>query len=148
MLRRRYGSSVLPWQEMEYLQREMNRLFSTVSRDIGSSIAPAYPAMNIWANKDGAIITAELPGIEPDDIEITVEGDNLMLSGERKPEEMAEGDVYHRRERGCGKFSRSIQLPFSVEADKVDASFKNGVLSIKAPRPEQEKPRKISIKVG
>jgi HSP20 family protein len=133
---------------MERLRREMNRLVSGVSRWPGLSAAPCYPAINVWTNQDGAVVTAELPGIDPEDIDISVQNDTLTLRGSRKPEEAQEGGTFHRRERGCGSFTRSFQLPFQVEPDQVDASYAKGVLSISLPRAEADKPQKITIKAG
>ena len=133
------------WQEMDQLQREMNRLFDTSSK--GRVVnSPTYPAINIWTNEDGQLISAEMPGVHPDDIDIDVTGDALSISGERKPDEVAEDARYHRRERTYGSFSRTIQLPFMVDTNKVEASFKNGVLMVSLPRAEADKPKKITIK--
>ncbi len=101
--------------------------------------------MNVWTNSDGAVVTAELPGINPDDLEISVQGDTLTLRGTRDPEQLCEGEAYHRRERGCGKFQRAFQLPFVVDAGKVEATYELGVLSITLPRAESDKPRKIQV---
>ena len=134
------------WEEMERLQREMNRLYRT-SRGSRLHSAPSFPAMNIWANEEGQIITAEIPGVEPDDLDVSVTGEVLTLSGTRKPEQMGENEVrYHRQERGYGRFKRSIQLPYPVQADKIEASFKNGVLKVSLPRAEEDKPKKITVK--
>jgi HSP20 family protein len=131
---------------MERLQREMNHLFSDSFSLAGGRTAPNYPAMNVWTNEESAVITAELPGISPEDIDISVVGDTLTLSGERKLEELEEGDKYHRRERGYGKFSRTFQLPFKVEAEEVEALFERGVLHLSLPRAESDKPKKITVK--
>ena len=133
------------WQEMDQLQREMNRLFDATSRGHVFN-APAYPAVNIWANEDGQIISAEMPGLSPGEINIDVAGDAISISGERKPDELAKDAHYHRRERGFGSFSRTIQLPFMVDTGKVEASFKNGVLFVHLPRAEADKPKKVTIK--
>lgn len=133
------------WQEMERLQREMNRMFR-LSDGVRLHPAPSFPAMNIWANEEGQIITAEIPGVEPDELEVAVTGDVLTLSGCRKPEEIGDEKTFHRRERGCGNFKRSIQLPYPVQGDKIEATFRNGVLKITLPRAEQDKPRKITVK--
>ena len=133
------------WQEMDQLQREMNRLFDTTSRERVFS-APTYPAINIWTNDDGQIISAEMPGVHPENIDIDVTGDALSISGERKPDEVVEEANYHRREISHGSFSRTIQLPFMVDTNKVEANFKNGVLMISLPRAEADKPKKITIK--
>jgi len=133
------------WQEMDQLQREMNRLFDATSTGQVFS-APSYPAINIWTNEDGQLISAEMPGVHPADIDIDVTGDALSISGERKPDEVAKEANYHRRERTYGSFSRTIQLPFMVDTSKVEANFKNGVLMISMPRAEADKPKKITIK--
>ena len=133
------------WQEMDQLQREMNRLFDVTSKERVFN-APNYPAINIWTNEDGQLISAEMPGIHPDDIDIDVTGDALSISGERKPDEVAKDANYHRRERSYGSFSRAIQLPFMVDTNKVEAYFKNGILMINLPRAEADKPKKITIK--
>jgi len=133
------------WQEMDQLQREMNRLFDSTSRGPVIS-ATSYPAINIWMNDDGQLITAEMPGVRPDDINIDVNADALSISGLRKPDEVAKEANYHRRERGYGSFSRTIQLPFIVDTNKVEANFKNGVLMISLPRAEADKPKKITVK--
>lgn len=140
---RRYGVSNM-WREMDRLQREMNRLFEdyTPARMRG---APTYPAMNVWANQDGIMVTAEVPGIAPDDLDISVVGDMLTLKGERKSEEASESLRYHRQERGFGQFTRTLQLPYQIDAQKVEAKFKNGVLEISLPRAEADKPRKILV---
>jgi HSP20 family protein len=135
-----------PWREMERLRREMNRLLS--GQASGVAVAPGYPAMNIWTNEDGAVVTAELPGSDPKDIDISVNNDTLTVTGCRQPQELPESSTYHRRERGCGRFSRSFQLPFQVEAGKVSAAFERGVLQITLPRAEADKPRKIAVKTA
>jgi len=132
------------WQEMDQLQREMNRLFDSTSRGQVFS-APNYPAINIWTNDNGQLISAEMPGVHPDDIDIDVTGDALSISGDRKPDEVAKDARYHRRERSYGSFSRTIQLPFMVDTNKVEANFKNGILMISLPRAEADKPKKITI---
>jgi HSP20 family protein len=83
--------------------------------------------MNVWTNEEGVVITAELPGVNPDDIDITVNGDALTLSGNRAPDALEAESKYHRRERRSGRFSRTVQLPFAVEADQVDALFEKGI---------------------
>lgn len=147
MFRRPFGNSysyTSPWQEMERMRREMNRLFSSTGT---RRVAPSFPAMNVWTNQEGAVVTAELPGLSPEDIDISVVGDTLTIRGSRQAEEV-ENVQYHRRERNYGKFSRTFQLPFQVEAGKVDASFEKGVLYISLPRAEADKPRKIEVKAA
>ena len=151
MLRQAYGRQSYgnTWQEVERMQREMERLFNTFYGNRSRfQAAPSFPAMNVWTNQEGAVLTAELPGVNPEDIDISVVGETLTLTGARQPEELQEGEKYHRRERGYGKFTRTFQLPFPVEADKVDAVFEKGVLHISLPRAEADKPKKISVKTA
>lgn len=133
------------WREMDRLQKDMNRLFDTYT-PARQRRASGYPAMNVWTNEDGMVLTAEVPGVNPKDIDINVVGETLTLSGVRNPDELDEGSRYHRQERGYGKFTRSVQLPFPVDVNEVEATFKNGVLFISMPRAEEDKPRKIAVK--
>ena len=133
------------WREVERLQREMSRMYD-VLYPARLRPAPGYPALNIWTSENGLNVTAEVPGIKPEDIDISVVGETLTLSGERHSDELQEGAQYHRQERGYGKFTRSIQLPFPVDVNKVEATFKNGVLQVALPRAEADKPKKIVVK--
>jgi HSP20 family protein len=146
MVRRPYGTFASPWREMRHMRRDMDRLMNRAWSGLDS--APCYPAMNVWTNENGAVATAELPGFNPDEIDISVEGDTLTVAGNRAPEEVGEGAKYHRRERGCGRFTRSFQLPFQVQGDAVEATFERGVLHIDLPRAEADKPKKITVKTG
>jgi HSP20 family protein len=135
-----------PWREIDRMQREMNQLMQSFPSFLGSRVAPSFPSINVWLSEEGAVATAELPGVNPEDLDISVVGETLTLTGSRQPEELKEGEKYHRRERRFGKFTRTFQLPFTVEADKVEAKFDKGILHIALPRAEAEKPRKISVK--
>lgn len=147
MAMRPYSGWTSSWREMERLRREMNRLFRDWPERARSSTAASYPAMNVWMDEDSAIVTAELPGVILDHIDISVEDNTLTLRGDRQPEEEA-GVTYHRRERRYGSFLRSFQVPFRVDPAKVEATFKNGVLSIVLPRAEEDKPKKIAVRAG
>lgn len=103
------------------------------------------PAVDIAENETGYVVTAELPGVSKDEVSITFEAGVLTLSGERRFEEKQDGKNYHRIERAYGSFSRSFVLPAEVNADKVEANFQDGVLTVSVPKAEQAKPRKISI---
>jgi HSP20 family protein len=133
------------WREMDRLQRDMNRLFNQYS-PTRLRIASSYPALNIWTSDDGQFLSAEMPGVRVEDIDISVNGNALTISGQRSLDEVPEGAHFHRRERGYGEFSRTIQLPYAVDADEVEASFKDGVLNITLPKAEAEKPKQIAIK--
>jgi HSP20 family protein len=148
MLRRPFGSWTNRYSDMTRLQREMDRLFAEMSTAPARQAAPRYPAMNVWTNENIATLTAELPGCNPDNLSISIVNDTLTLSGTRQPEPVDESATYHRRERSCGSFTRTFQLPFQVAVDKVEAAFENGVLQITLPRAEADKPKKIAIKAG
>jgi len=131
-----------PWKEIERIHERMNRLLSAFTWDIGGE----YPPVNVYVNSDHALVTTEVPGLEAGDIEISISGKNLTIRGDRKADELKEGESYHRHERWSGRFSRTIELPFNVEADKVGAKFSKGILSITLPRAEAERPKKIEIR--
>ena len=109
---------------------------------------PAFPAVNVWQSDEAVAITAELPGVDPADIDIHVKDNVLTLSGERKAPDLPEGARWHRNERGFGRFARSVRLPFVAAEDKVEARMTDGVLRIVVGRPEEDKPKKIAIKAA
>ena len=141
-----------PLRELNSLQSEMNRLFNTVfdtpSGTSGNVLRRWMPAMDLVENDDHYVLKADLPGLTQDDIKIEFEDRTLTVSGERKSEHEAKKDGYYRVERAFGSFSRSLTLPEGVDAEAVTANFANGVLEVSIPKPEQRKPRKISIGVG
>jgi HSP20 family protein len=138
----RFGRAWDPWRDLNRLQDEVNRLFSG-AREVRPA---AYPPVNVWTNEEGAFLRAELPGMSVDNIEISVLGDTLTLTGKREPEALEKGASYHRREREFGQFSRSLTLPFRVESDKVSAQFKKGVLEVMLPRAQADRARRITVK--
>jgi HSP20 family protein len=136
------------WSEMNRLQGEMNRLFGRYGVSNGpEGTAAGYPAFDLWEDEDNLYVEAELPGMELSDLEIFVNGDDqLSIKGERKPPEIEKAS-WHRRERSFGSFSRLMTLPQNVDAENVQAEFKNGVLTISMPKKEESKPRRIQVKV-
>jgi HSP20 family protein len=132
-------SDTLP--EMLQLQREMNRLFSNV----GQKSPQDYPAVNIWEKDGNAVITAELPGIDPEKMDISVLGDTVTLSGMALQETFTQGETYLRQERGIGSFKRNIQLPFQVNAQAVEARYEKGILMITLPRNKEDLPKRIKV---
>jgi HSP20 family protein len=100
--------------------------------------------VNIYGGADGIAVLAELPGVEKEDLDIQAHRDTLTIRGTRRA--IAEKDAaFHRHERRAGSFTRTIQLPFAVDPDRVEAQLENGVLRLSLPRPEEEKPRRITI---
>lgn len=135
-----YRTSWDPFSDLRAIQREMNRAFSGYSPG-----AAAFPALNIWGSGEDAVVVAEVPGVDPKDININVVKDKLTIEGERKAEEPADNVTCHRCERPEGGFTRSIRLPFAVESDKVKAKYNNGLLTVTLPREEATRPKKITI---
>jgi HSP20 family protein len=133
-----------PFREIDRLQLEMNRLFDGMS----PASRQRFPEVNIWTNPEVAAVTAELPGYDPKDVNLSIVGDTLSIKGTRTKPELENGDHYHRQERLYGDFERSLRLPFAIESEKVEARFKNGVLQILLPRAEEDKPKKIEIKAA
>ncbi len=135
--------------ELNRLQDEMNMLFD---RFFGERApvrnAGVFPAVNVTQDDDAIYITAELPGISGKDLDITVEESTVLLKGERKSDPESEDVSYHRRERGEGKFSRTVTLPTRIMTDRVKAETKNGILRLSLPKAEEVKPKKIEIKLG
>jgi HSP20 family protein len=130
-----------PWRELERLESEVGRLFNGTRRGLAAEGIP----VNVWADAESVTVTAELPGVAPEDVEVSVVGRRLTLRGERKTAVPGEGTRYHRRERTGGRFGRAISLPFPVEGDRVAAGLKDGVLTVTLPRAEADKPRRIEI---
>jgi HSP20 family protein len=108
--------------------------------------AVEFPAVNVWVAADLAMVTTELPGIDPKAIDISVVNDTLTLRGSRQPDGPIQSESYHRRERWQGQFTKTLELPFPIEVNKIEARYSKGVLSISLPRSEADKPRKIAIK--
>jgi HSP20 family protein len=134
------------WSEMDRLQREMNRLFQPFAA--GRRGAGNFPAVNIWTGEDNALLTAEIPGVDPDKLEVTVKDNTVTIRGSREAEELKEDESYLRQERGAGTFVRSFALPFQVDGGNVSAQYQKGILQLTLPRAEEDKPKKISVNAG
>ncbi len=141
-----------PFGDMITLRQAMDRLFedSFVSPLTWRTLEgeTVTPALDVHQNADEIVVTAALPGIKPDDVEITLTGQTLVIRGEFKADEKVNREQYLYRERRYGSFSRQLQLPVRVEGDKVDATFEHGILTLRIPKAEEVKPRQIQIKAG
>lgn len=133
------------WREMDQLRHEMSHLFETAAGQHKHASA-SFPAINIWADENSQFISAEIPGVKAEDININATADTLTISGNRVRDEVSENARYHRRERGYGVFTRKIQLPFMIDTDSVNAQFNNGILIVELQRAESDKPKKIAVK--
>jgi HSP20 family protein len=139
-----------PFEELERLRRQMDLVSGglTGGRVLSTPAAGVFPLMNVTEDKDTYYVRAELPGIKADDLEISVTGDTLSISGKRKIPAEDEKAQYHRREREAGRFSRIVTLPAQMNTAKVEASCTEGVLKVTLPKAEEAKPRQIAIKAS
>jgi HSP20 family protein len=143
-----------PFRDLMTLQDRMNRLFDESARAARGSdggedwaLGGAWaPLVDIYEQDGNLVLKAELPGVDPKDVDIRVENNVLMLRGERKLDAQVKRDSYHRVERAYGQFTRSFTLPTVVDTEKIDAQYKDGVLSVTLPKKESAKPRQIQIK--
>jgi HSP20 family protein len=134
------------WDQLQQLQGEMNRLFERWSGPGAGAGRSEFPPVNVWEEADHLNLEAELPGLDLKGLEIYVTGGNqLTIHGESKPP-VPEKGVWHRRERQFGRFSRTLTLPYPVDADKVEARLENGVLQVRLAKHESARPRKINVK--
>ena len=135
------GSQWNPWAEMERMHRQINRIFGEID-DGGSG---GFPHVNVADSGESLIVSAELPGVDKDSLEISVKGNNLEIKGSLT-EDKEKGEYrYYLRERESGDFSRILRLPYRVNAEQVEAVFNKGILEITLPRTEEDRPRKIAI---
>jgi len=135
-------------REMERMQRDLERMFSWARPGSGGFFRPAaYPPMNVYDDGESFIVRAEVPGVDPKSIDVSVVRDTLTIKGKREIPEPKESAFYHRQERESGEFRRAFTLPDRVETTKVLAEVKNGILEVRLPRAEESKQRRISVKV-
>ena len=143
-----------PVSDLASWNQQMDRWFSDLMKRGRWNVAGEdqvrgswTPAVNVLEKKDAIEITADLPGLAAEDVEVTVEEGVLTIRGERSFEEAQEGETYHRLERSYGLFERTFSLPNSVDPTKIQAKFKNGEMVVTLPRREESKPRSVKIKV-
>ncbi len=133
------------------LKKEFDRLFNSFFGDEDFDLAPAtntwMPSVDISDDKDNYYLTAELPGVDKNNIKITVKDNTLTISGERKEEKEEKDKNFYRREISYGNFIRSFELPDSIDQNKIKANYKDGILKLTIPKKEEAKPKEIEIKV-
>jgi HSP20 family protein len=142
----RFQSNPDEGSEFNRLRQEVNQLFNLFSPGSDPFFSRVYPAINLTEEGDNLYVRAELPGVNPGSLDISVVEGKLMIRGERKIEVEDQKTSYHRREREAGFFRRTIALPIKVDSGKVSASMKNGVLTITLPKSEEAIPRKITVR--
>ena len=128
-----------PFKEMANLQRAFSPL-----KYVGRS-RPAYPPVEVVDHGDSVVVVAELPGLNKDEVELTVLGDALTIAGEKKLPTEEEGVTYMRHERPHGKFRRLIEMPYSVDKENISASYKDGILTVTLPKAEEVKPKQVIV---
>jgi HSP20 family protein len=134
-----------PMRELNTMQGEMNRLFNSFFDEEGNGRRRWAPAVDLLEREDSLVLKADLPGLTQDDVNIEVRDNVLTISGERRTDIEDKQNGYYRVERAFGGFSRSLTLPEGVDADRIAANFENAVLEVTIPKPEQRKPRRITI---
>jgi len=152
--------AVTPWRPFMDLTRwesDMDRMMDDFfgrrmrpwwpQRWLGGDSEITAPAVDVYEEKDEIVVKAELPGMDKNDIQVNISDSELTLKGEKKREEKVEEEDYYRCERSYGGFVRSVELPTEVQADKIKASFKNGILEVRLPKSEETKRKEVKIKV-
>ena len=136
-----------PFRDLMSIQGEMNRLFGRTFTGGEDVFAGSWaPALDIYETDQKFVVSVELPGIEPEDVDVSVEDSTLTIRGERKFSDEVNEESYHRVERRYGSFVRSFGLPRTVDTDKIEASYDKGVLTVEVPKVEAPKPKKIAVK--
>ncbi len=143
-----------PVRELHSLQQEMNRLFGSFfdgpaggggTTGNGGTMRHWIPAMDLVETKGHFILRADLPGLSEADVKVELEDNVLTISGERRSEQEEHREGFYRIERASGRFARSLTLPDGVDADRIEASFENGVLEVRVPKPEERRPQRVTI---
>lgn len=146
-----------PMKELEEMRRDMERLFDEFFEPTRrrrrwwpkpSEVGVVVPNIDMYDRKSEIVVKAELPGVEKEDIDLTITKDSLTIKGEAKKEEEIKEENYYACERSYGSFTRTIALPTEVDSEKAKATFKNGVLEIVLPKKEEAKPKEIKVEVS
>jgi len=136
----RFGWERDPMMNLDRLHNEVDRLFS------GYSSGNRFAAVNVWTNDEAIKVLVEMPGVDPADVDVQVEGSTLQISGVRNAPELGDGEQYLQQEMSYGKFRRIVELPYEIQLESVKAKYSDGVLAIDLPRSEATKPKRIEIK--
>lgn len=131
------------WREADFFD-DFERFFN---RELPRNFTRSFPRINIYPQNDKILLTARLPGVDPEDVDITVHDQTVTLKGTKNAIKLKEGENYLHQERGTGEFQRKFELPFAIDPEKVKANYKNGILELQLERHESHKPRKIAIQV-
>lgn len=139
-----------PFRDLISLREAMDRLFEeSVVRPQGAALAPRVTgtlAVDMYETEDDVVVKASVPGVDPENLDISITGDTLTIKGETRAEEEVEEENYIYRERRYGAFSRSISIPTPLDADEAEAEFEDGILTLRLPKAEEVKPKAIEVK--
>ncbi len=138
-----------PWEEFRSIRRAMDRLWDELTgrREPGTLVEEVYTfPVDVYETADALVVKAALPGLRPEDVDISVQGDQLTIRGEYRQEAEEEKGNYHRRELRYGAFARRIPLPVQVDADKAEATFEHGLLTVTLPKTPEVRPKSIRVK--
>jgi len=133
------------WNPFQEFHREMGRLFESLEPFSSARHVRQFPPINVYVDEEGFLLSAQLPGLGAEEVELTVTSETLSLRGERKRIEGVTDDSYRRQERVMGRWSRTVTLPDRIDEGRVSAQFANGVLTVRLPRAETAKPRHITV---
>ena len=136
-----------PFRDVFTLQKSINRMFDDTFSRVSGISGTRYPRVDITETKEALKLNAELPGVNKDDVKISITQNVLTISGERKAPELSEECCSLRNERHFGAFERGIELPVAVDTDKVEASFKDGILTVTLSKQEEVKPKEIQVEI-
>ncbi len=139
-----------PFRDLVNMQREIGRVFDNLFSDADGNpvVSDWAPRVDIMEHEDSYVIKAEMPGVNKNDVKITLHDNVLSIRGEKKQEREEKDANYHRVERSYGTFERQFALPTGVKSDKIDASYRDGILTIMLPKAEEAKPKEIEVKVS
>lgn len=135
-----------PWRELSAFERQVNDLFGRSARQSGASMWA--PALEAFHTKDDFVVRLELPGIKPEDVDVQVTDNVLVIRGERHFEDEVEGESFLRRERSYGRFERQVLLPEGTDVESIAAHFDLGVLEVRVPHPKTKEPTRVKISTG
>ncbi len=137
-----------PTETLLRLQRDIDSFFGKPLLDLGLSGARMYPPINVFSDKNGLVVRAEMPGFKQDEIKLDVEPRRLTISGESHSPGAAEKGSFHRRERRYGNFARSVQLPEGLDVSNATAEYRHGILTLHIPKSAEVQPRRIEVKAA
>ena len=137
------------WAALDRLQRDMMRAFDRLGTAAGPARGAPFPPVNLYESRDGWVLTAEIPGVKGEDLDVSVEGERVTIRGERAIEYPSEGSTcFHRRERQTGVFHRAFDLPEPADPEKTEAVCRHGILMVRIPKAETHQPRRISVRAS